>query len=178
MFVAIVVATLVAMWASVLVYAATRPDTITFEGETTIKAPPETIFPLVSDFRNWPRWSPFEALDPAMKRAHSGLPGSRGTIYEWDGNRRAGKGRMEIFDVSPPKMVLISVDFFKPFEAHNVNLFAFAQEGDSTKVLWMIECGRPYKLKLLSVLVISDKLLGKHFEAGLANLKAAAEALV
>ena len=172
----IILATLVVIWVSVLVFASTRPDTYTIQRVTTIKAPPETIFPLVSDFRNWRRWSPLETLDPAMKRAHSGEPGGVGAVYEWDGNNRAGKGRMEIFDVSPPKMVLISVDFFKPFNAHNVNLFALDQQGDATEVLWIMNGSRPYMLKVMSIFVITDKLLGKHFETGLANLKAAAEA--
>ena len=176
MFVTVLV-TLVVMWVGVLVYAATRPDTVIIQRVTTIDAPPETIFPLVSDFRNWPRWSPFELLDPSMKRAHSGDLGSVGAAYDWEGNFKAGKGRMEIFDVKPPVYVMFSVDFFRPFQAHNMNLFALEPRGQSTRVIWIMDAKRPYMLRLMSVLMITDKRLGKYFEAGLARLKDAAEGI-
>lgn len=176
MFVTVLV-TLVVMWAGVLVYAATRPNTVLIQSGMTINASPETIFPLVSDFRNWPRWSPFELLDPAMRRAHSGDVGSVGAKYFWDGNFKAGMGRMEIFDVKPPVYVMISVDFLRPFQAHNMNLIALEPRGESTRVTWIMDGKRPYMLRLISVLMITDKRLAKQFEAGLAKLKVAAEGI-
>ena len=96
-------------------------------------------------------------------------------MYEWESNGRAGKGRMEIFDVSPLSYVTISVDFFRPFQTHNVNLFALDNQGDSTKVLWIMDGNRSYLLKVMSLFAMTDKRLARHVEAGLANLKAAAE---
>ena len=58
--------------AIVLILAAARPDTFHVERAMAIAAPPERIFPLISDFRNWRSWSPYEKLDPAMKRTLSG----------------------------------------------------------------------------------------------------------
>ena len=54
---------------AVLAYAATRPDTLHVQRMATIKAPPEKIFPLINDFHTWSAWSPYEKIDPAMKRA-------------------------------------------------------------------------------------------------------------
>jgi hypothetical protein len=52
----IVVVALAVSLAIVLVIAATRPDTFRVARSTSIKAPPEAIFPLIEDFRNWSAW--------------------------------------------------------------------------------------------------------------------------
>jgi len=44
--------------AGILVYAATRPDTFRVERSTSVKAPPEKIFPLINGFHQWEAWSP------------------------------------------------------------------------------------------------------------------------
>ena len=54
--------------AAILVIAATRPDTFRVERQASINAPPEKIYPLIEDFHRWDAWSPYEKLDPAMKR--------------------------------------------------------------------------------------------------------------
>ena len=49
-------------------YAATLPDRFRIERTVEIAAPPPAIFPLIEDLMQWPRWSPWEKRDPAMKR--------------------------------------------------------------------------------------------------------------
>src|SRR5688500_14891807 len=97
--IAVVVLLLIAV---VLGIAATRPDTLRVERSTTIKAPPQKIFPLINDYRSWTAWSAYEKLDTAMKRTYSGPPAGKGAVYEWEGNRNVGKGRMETIEVSSP----------------------------------------------------------------------------
>jgi uncharacterized protein YndB with AHSA1/START domain len=161
--------------AAVLVFGATQPDSYGLQRVITIGAAPEKVFALLVDFRHWPRWSPFESLDPAMKRTYSGAASGPGAVYEWNGNGRAGEGRMEITEASPPSRATIKVDFLRPFVAHNENRFTLEAQGGSTKVTWAMSGTRPYVLKVMSLFVSPDKLLGKHFETGLANLKAAVE---
>lgn len=161
--------------AAVLWFAATRPDTYAIERVTRIEASPERIFPLIIDFRQWPRWSSFEALDSSMKRNYSGASTGKGAVYDWEGNSQAGKGRMEIVDVSPPKHVTIQVDFVKPFVAHNTNQFTLQPQERATRVTWSMRGTQPFMLKAMSIFISPDRLLGKHFETGLANLKATAE---
>jgi uncharacterized protein YndB with AHSA1/START domain len=157
------------------IIAATRPDQYEILRVATINAPPERVFPLLVDFRQWPRWSPFEALDPAMRRTYSGPPSGVGAIYDWEGNRQAGRGRMEIVEATPPKSVAVKVDFAKPFVAHNLNKFTLGADHNTTKVTWGMHGTRPFVLKVMMIFVSPDKLLGSHFERGLANLKAASE---
>ena len=111
---------------AVLIYAATRPNTLHVERTASIKAPPEKIFPLVNDFHNWRSWSPYEQLDPLMNRKYSGAESGKGAVYEWQGNNNVGQGRMEITDTSEPLRVTIKLDFIKPFEGHNVAEFVLA----------------------------------------------------
>ena len=161
---------------AVLIYAATKPDTFRVQRATRINAPPETIFALINDYHRWASWSPYEKLDPAMQRTYSGAASGTGAVYEWEGNSKAGKGRMEITDSLPPSQVVIKLDFVKPFEAHNLVQFTLQPTGASTDVTWAMQGPSPYLAKIMHVFINMDRMVGKDFEAGLANLKAVAEA--
>jgi carbon monoxide dehydrogenase subunit G len=160
---------------ALLLYAATRPDSFRVERSTSIKAPPEKIYALIDDFRGWGAWSPWEKLDPAMKRTYSGAAQGKGAVYEWSGNSQVGSGRMEITGMSAPSQVTIQLDFLKPFEAHNVADFTLEPQGDATHVTWAMHGPSPFMAKLMGVFFNMDKVIGKDFETGLANMKAAAE---
>lgn len=170
----IIVILLVAIVA-VLVLAGRKPDTFRVERATAINAPPDRIFALINDFRNWTSWSPWEKMDPALKRSYSGPPAGPGAVYEWEGNKKVGKGRMEIVDTVPSRAVTIKLDFLKPFEAHNTAAFTMAPQGDTTLVTWAMYGPLPYIGKVMHVFMNMDRMVGNDFEAGLANLKAAAE---
>lgn len=174
--IAIVIAVLVVVpLAAVLIFAATKPDTFRVERATSIKAPAEKIFPLIADFHGWGAWSPYEKLDPAMKRTFSGAANGKGAVYEWDSDGKAGRGRMEITDAPAPSKVAIKLDFFKPFEAHNIAEFTLEPKGDSTNVTWAMHGPNLYIGKVMSIFFNMDSMIGKDFETGLANMKALAE---
>ena len=161
--------------AGVLIFATTKPATFSVQRSATIKAPPEKIYALISDFPSWPQWSPWEKLDPAMKRTLSGAATGKGSVYEWAGNGKAGAGRMEIIDTTPSSKIEIKLDFIKPFEGHNITEFTLTPQGDATQVNWRMHGPAPFISKLMQVFVSMDKMIGKDFEEGLANLKAVAE---
>jgi uncharacterized protein YndB with AHSA1/START domain len=161
--------------AAVLAYAATRPDTFRIQRETRIKAPPDKIFALINDFRNWQSWSPWEKMDPALRRAYSGSDSGKGAVYEWEGNNKVGKGRMEIIEGPPPSRIAIKLDFLKPFEAHNTAEFTLRPEGDATEVTWAMHGPNLFIGKVMSLFFSMDRMVGKDFETGLANLKTIAE---
>jgi hypothetical protein len=161
--------------AVVLVLAATKPSTFRVERSTVVDAAPDLLFPLIDDFHRWPEWSPYEKLDPTMKRTLSGAASGQGAVYEWSGNNKAGAGRMEIIESSPPAKVAIKLDFIKPFEAHNAAEFTMRPQGGATLLTWQMHGPASFKSKLMQVFVNLDKLIGKDFETGLANLKARVE---
>jgi carbon monoxide dehydrogenase subunit G len=165
----------VVLLATLSIYAATKPDVFRVQRVANIKAPPEKIFPFINDLHRFGAWSPYEKKDPAMKRTFSGSPSGKGAVYEWDGDRNVGKGRMEISDTSPPSKVTIRLDFLRPFEAHNMVEFTIAAKGEYTDVTWAMQGPTPYPAKIMHVFFDMDSMVGKDFEAGLANLKTIVE---
>lgn len=158
---------------AVLVYAATKPDTFGIHRVASIVAPPEKIFPLIDDLRAHSSWSPFEK-DPDMKRTHSGAIRGKGAVYEWEGNRQVGAGRIAITDSTPSK-VTMALDMLKPFEAHNTVEFRLEPKGGFTNVTWAMRGRQPYMAKLMSTFIDCEKMVGSQFEEGLGKLKALAE---
>ena len=161
--------------AGFLAYASTRPDTLRVQRSATIKAPPDKIFPLITDLRRWSVWSPWEKKDPAMKRTFGGADSGQGAVYAWQGNSDVGEGRMEIVEATPPSKVAIQLDFIKPLEGHNVAEFTLKPKGDATDVTWVMYGPTPFIGKVLGIFMNMDAMIGNDFEAGLASLRAAAE---
>ena len=166
---------LVVIIAAVLIYAATRPNDFVVTRSAGIKAPAEAIFPLINDFRRWPEWSPYEKLDPDVKRTLSGADSGKGAAYAWEGSSKAGKGRMEITGSAPSSLVSLKLDFEKPFRASNTVDFSLSPSGDGTTVTWAMRGARPFIAKLMGLFMNFDTLIGRDFEAGLDNLRRATE---
>jgi uncharacterized protein YndB with AHSA1/START domain len=166
--IAIVIAVAIAI---ILILAATKPDTFRIERSASINAPAEKIFAVLSDFHQWTGWSPWEHKDPALKRNFGGAERGKGAIYGWEGNKEVGTGRMEILEANTPSKLVIKLDFFKPFEAHNTAEFTMLPQGNATNVHWVMHGPAPFMSKVMQVFMDFDKMVGKDFEAGLANLK-------
>ncbi|HZE92732.1 MAG TPA: SRPBCC family protein [Rhizobacter sp.] len=161
--------------AALLAFATTKPDTFHVQRSASIKAPPDKIFPFINDFHRWSAWSPWEKMDPAMKRTYSGPAAGQGTAYAWEGNSKVGAGRMQIAESQPPSKITVQLDFLKPMEGHNIAEFTLEAQGDSTTVTWAMHGPAPYLSKLMQVFFSMDSLVGKDFATGLANLKSVAE---
>ena len=160
--------------AGVLAFAATKPDSFAVQRSASIKAPPEKISAVLSDFRAWEAWSPWEKIDPKMMRTYSGEPKGKGAKYAWVGNSEVGEGSMTITEAQASRVAL-DLDFVKPFEGHNKVVFTLAPKGDATEVSWAMNGPSPYITKVIQVFCDMDGMIGKQFEAGLANLKAVTE---
>jgi len=166
---------LAAALTGVLVLAALKPDVFRVERSASIKAPPEKIYAQINDLKAWAAWSPYERKDPAMKRTFGAVTAGKGAVYEWHGDKNVGKGRMEIVAVESPSKIVIKLNFLEPFEAQNTAEFTMDRKGDATTVIWAMFGPANFVSKLMGVFFNMDKMIGKDFEAGLANLKALAE---
>jgi uncharacterized protein YndB with AHSA1/START domain len=176
--IAIFAVAIAAVLAFAVIFAATRPNTFRVERSVTIDAPPKSIFPLIDDFHNWPGWAPQDNEDPSMKRSYGGAASGTGAVSDWVSTGSAGRGRMSIIESTPPTRVVVKVDFVKPFAAHNLNEFILQpilEAAPATKVTWTMQGSNLYVMKLMSTFVNMDRVMGKHFETGLNNLKKAAE---
>lgn len=159
---------------AVLLFALTRPDSFRVERRIVVQAEAAHIQPLIADFRRWADWSPWEKLDPAMRREFGGPSSGVGATYAWQGNAEVGSGRMAVREATPTR-VAIQLDFIEPFEGHNTAEFTLTPQAGGTEVLWVMHGPMPYVSKLMSVFVSMDSMIGPDFEKGLAQLKAAAE---
>ncbi len=170
-----VAALVVLALAALLVFAATRPDSFRIERKALIAAPPEAIFPQINSFRAWTAWSPWEGKDPAMRRQYGERTAGVDASYAWAGNRLVGVGRMEIVESVPPSRVVIRLTFLKPFKAVNMAEFTLTPQGAGTEVTWAMHGASPYLSKVMGVVVNMDRMVGRDFETGLANLKRVVE---
>lgn len=158
-----------------LIYASTRPNTFEVKRSLEIAASAEKLFPLIDHFTMWPQWSPYEKLDAAMKKQYPGAAHGPGAIYEWEGNGKAGKGKMEITSTTPPTRMEMALHFDKPMRCDNTVVFTLVPRGDSTVVTWAMHGKQMFVMKVMGVFVNMDRMIGRDFEVGLANLKALAE---
>ncbi len=142
---------------------------------TTVAAPRERVHGLIHEFRAWREWSPWEDVDPNLKRDYSGAESGAGAMYAWEGNRKAGKGNMEIVS-STPERIEVRLQFEQPWKATNQVFFELAPSGEAaTDVAWRMRGTTRGFAALFSKVVPMERLVGKDFEKGLARMKAAAE---
>jgi len=155
-------------------FVATRPAKFRVERSATVEAPPEVVYAQIEDFHRWDTWSPWEHLDPDMKREFEGSPEGVGAAYHWSGNDKVGEGRMTISELRPPEQIVIQLDFLKPFEAKNVTTFTLSPVAAGTQVTWSMEGENNFMAKAMGVFMNMDTMIGGDFEKGLASLDSVA----
>jgi uncharacterized protein YndB with AHSA1/START domain len=159
------------------VFVATRPDKCRYERTAAVAAPPEVVFGIVNDLTRWRSWSPYDKRDPAMKVSLSGPAAGPGASYTWDGNGQVGEGRMTITEAAPDERVTMRLQFERPFKCDNVVNFLIAPAaGGGSRVTWAMDGNNTLVGKAMSAVINMDKMIGKDFEQGLANLDMVARA--
>ncbi|MFN7935867.1 MAG: SRPBCC family protein [Bryobacteraceae bacterium] len=154
---------------------AMQPAQFEVTRKARVNAPPEKVFGMVNDFHKWAAWSPWEKLDPAMKRSFSGAEAGNGAVYGWVGNSDVGEGRMTITESTPSQLVRIKLDFIKPFEASNKTEFRFTPVENQTEVEWRMTGENNFISKAFCLVMGGmDKMIGPDFEKGLQQMQAAA----
>ena len=157
-----------------LVMAAYQPDTFRVQRSATIKAAPDKLHGLINDMRAFNTWNPYNRKDPNMKGEYRGPQAGPGAAFHFEGNKDVGKGSISIVDTAPSR-VTMKLDMLEPFEGHNTVEFVLSGKGDATDVTWAMRGPSPYLAKVVGLFMNMDQMIGRDFEAGLANLKARAE---
>jgi len=158
-----------------VVAVSSRPAQFSIERSATMVAPPSRVFEHVDDFRKWESWSPWAKLDPSMKVEFSGASSGPGAVYHWTGNQEVGEGRMTLLESQTSERVKIRLEFIKPFATVNLTESSFREEGGRTTVRWAMSGENSFFMKAFHLFMNMDKMVGKDFEKGLANLKAVVE---
>lgn len=155
-----------------LIVIAMQPNSFRVERRATIPASPAEVFAQVQDLHKWQAWSPWENIDPRLKRTFSGSPTGVGAIYDWSGNNEVGQGRMTILECRPTEFIRIKLEFFKPFKGLSTAEFTFVPQGDhQTQVTWAMYGPKNFFAKALHLVFSMEKMIGGQFEKGLDKLK-------
>jgi len=159
-----------------IAFVATRPTDCHHERSARISAPPDVVFAKINDFHQWVQWSPYEKLDPNMKKTFEGSSAGVGAVYSWAGNDKAGEGRATITESKPGELVSMKLEFFKPFAAICQANFTLVPAEGGTRVTWSMDGKNNFMAKAVSIFMDMDKMIGKDFEEGLVNLNRVTQA--
>jgi hypothetical protein len=163
---------LLAVVAVIALIASTKPDEWTIQRQEAIPGAPAKVFPYMDDLHKFLEWSPWAKLDPNMKLTYGAPASGSGANFSWEGNGKAGAGKMTITESRPNDLVICQLDFIKPFRCTNTQEFVLKPEGSQTIVTWTMNGNAPFFFKLILVFVSCDTMMAKDLERGLANLKA------
>ena len=161
---------IIAIVASILLIASRKPDTFRCERRTMIKAAPEAIYTHLRDLRLWSRWSPWARKDPSMRMEFSDPAIGLGAWQSWAGNGQVGSGKMIISADEPVRRIEYRLEFLAPFKATNFAELVLMPRADGTEVMWSMHGPAPLLSKVMDLLMNMDKMIGRDFDAGLANL--------
>lgn len=165
----IVLAVVIALLA---VIGLTGPKNYNVHRDTVIKAPASAVYNTVAHFGNFPKWSPWQHLDPNMKVQLDGTDGTVGAKYSWEGNDKAGSGAMTITKLEQDKTVEQDLHFLKPFESHAATYMNLEPAEGGTKLTWGMKGESDFMSNVFMFFMGGmDKAIGKDYENGLANLK-------
>lgn len=158
------------VFVGILLFVASRPAAFRIERRAVLPATPAVIFALINDFHQWARWSPWEKLDPNMQKTFGGPAAGAGATYAWSSPGKAGAGQMILESATAPTSLNIKIQFLKPMRATNLITFTLTPAAGGTQVLWAMEGQNNFMGKAFCLIMNMDKMVGKDFEEGLANL--------
>lgn len=159
---------------AVVAMAGRRPDAFHYARTARIAATPEQLFPLIADPRQMNTWNPYALRETSGTGTYSGPASGKGAKYAFAGPK-SGTGYFEVLDATPNSSVIMRLFMTKPFKCDHRVEFTLKPEGTTTAVTWAMSGTQPLMAKVMSLFIDCDKMVGKDFEEGLANLKAIAE---
>lgn len=161
--------------ALLLVIIQTRPDYFSITRSGVIEAPPEKVYPYISQFKLCAEWSPFDTPEMKMKKSFTGDDGTEGAKMAFESDTQ-GSGELTILKLIPNQKADFNLHMVKPFEAENLIEYSLAPEGVGTKFTWTMSGKMNFLAKAFSLFMDCEKMMGPEFEKGIASLKRLVEA--
>lgn len=168
-------AVIAALLGALLLYASTKPDVCHITRSIHISAPPGQIFPLIDNLRAMNEWNPFVKAGPDIKLSYSGPASGAGAANDFEGNGKAGAGRLEIIESVPLSKVVMALRMIRPMKCENRVEFTITPQAGGSDVTWSMSGRQPFLGKVMSLFINTEKMVGGAFESGLAGLKTKAE---
>lgn len=158
-----------------LTFAATQPSEFRVSRSAILDAPPQDVFAQINNMHSWGLWSPWDKLDPEMKKTFEGPSEGVGASYSWSGNFEVGQGRSTIVASQPFEFVRFKLEMIEPFAAVNDVEFALKDESGKTNVTWLMVGHKNLIAKVMGIFMDCEKMVGTQFEEGLSNLRTLVE---
>ena len=153
----------------------TRKD-YSVQREIIINKPTSEIFNYLKFLKNHDKFNKWLKTDPNMKKSFTGLDGTVGFVYAYNGNKDVGSGELQITGLKENESINIQLHFISPFESVNNSPYALqAVSENQTKVKWTMEGRFNYPKNIALLFLNLDKFLGKDVQLSLENLKAELE---
>lgn len=140
------------------------------ERSREIAVPPERIWPLIAEPRQWIGWQPWYARDPAMKLSYSGAESGSGAQWAWD-SATEGRGRMAFGHVEAPRLLHFRLEF-EGMGSVATGQFRLEPVGAGTRVTWAFDTHLGLNPLMRWSGLVLDSMVGRDFEAGLDRLAA------
>lgn len=123
----------VVMLIGMLIIALSLPSRWTVEKSIHINRSPETIYPLLVNFKQWEKWSIWtkENYDPSMTYYYEGAEEQIGFTQHWTGQR--GNGSLTLTETIPNRYVQYHLNMGQLNVDGSLTL---TPETDGTKVIW------------------------------------------
>jgi hypothetical protein len=143
-------------------------DSYSVTRDVVVAAPPATVHEHLADFRRWRDWSPFEDLDPDMRRTYTGS--GVGSSYAWSGSMKAGTGRMQMAAVTDTRVV-VEQENTRPLRSRSTSTFTLTPDDGGTRVTWTSTGTLNRLMRVAARVMPMEKVLGPVFEKGLTRLR-------
>lgn len=134
------------------------------------------IYPLVSNFREWEKWSPWNSSkDATLKYTYSGPEAGAGARQAWT-SEKMGSGWMKFTSAAPETGVTYDLHITRhQTQSTLCGSIVFAPENDDTKVIWTDKGDAGESILNRWISLMMRAMLSRDIDAGLMNLKTRVE---
>jgi effector-binding domain-containing protein len=141
----------------------------------TINRPASLVYATVNSFVLFPKWSPWQDLDPNMHQTTEGPRDGVGAKLVWKGNDKVGSGTQLITASTPDQSMASDLDFGDTGTAKS--LMTLTPDGSMTRATWGVDMDMGANPIGHYIGLTMDGMLGKDFAGGLGKLKVLVESM-
>ena len=166
--------TLVVLIVALIGVAFLLPNHVEVSRSIQIAAPPEQIYPYVSNFKKFNEWSPWAKHDPETQYTFEGPEQGAGHKMTWKSDHpQVGSGSQEITAADTNRSVDVALDFGE-YGQGKAN-YLLQPDGTGTKITWEFETdlGNNPVMRFFGLMLESQ--VGAAYDSGLADLKVLVE---
>jgi hypothetical protein len=119
------------------------------------------------------QWSPWNDLDPNMKKDWTGTTGQPGEKVCWkSAKKEAGEGCQEVKKVDAAnKRIDTEIVFLTPYKSEAKAYVTVVPEGNGSKATWGFTSTIPYPFTIMKLFMNMEGAIGKDYQKGLSRLK-------